>query len=647
MLKWSSRIARHRRASVALAAVLAALAVTTCTALASSAGTTATLMIAGVGRLLTIACPSSAQCTALEVNLTRGPGTEITFDPGHPDHPTTHVLPVPAEDVTGFSCPSTTVCAAVTASAAFAFNPQAPSAFASIPVPGAVGGNPAAVSGYGLLSLSCPTTTQCSALDYDGDVFAFSPLSGAPAVSSPLAPPFSMSALSCATATQCTAVGVEGEVTFNPQAPAVQSPTSLGLGLAPQMFSVSCPTTSQCVYNTGQGVTGFDPLTPSDTQSLGTEPVTAVSCASATACIGLDGARLVLMDPTSAGSERTLAVAPNTLNAVACQSVATCTAVANTGGQATTVSLAGAASTATISFTPYGEFSALDCISAALCVANGSAGIQTWNPEAPGSPRVIGAYPQYEGSIGTLSCPSAHQCTDSAGLGTFDPQSPKATADGHAKADTCPTTTQCSRVIENASVAKVETFNPHRPGKRSSRVLLNHPGLCHFAGDIVLCTTISGPTCPSTSQCTVIRTQIHGQTSALSFAPKGGGHVIGVSLPRLSALIGCPSVRECVGLAQHGTGEVTFDPEHPGSAKARHLPLFGGEAGACASRTLCIAVQQTQTFTDVLAFNPRTGAHAHLQPVGQPNATYDLASCPAPTECVLLGLDGQEVSFKP
>jgi hypothetical protein len=128
------------------------------------------------------------------------------------------------------------------------------------------------VVGYGDLSaVSCPSTTQCTALDGLEEV-TFDPITGTPnaAGTAPLAAggfTGSLSGLACLSATQCTAVGGHGTssniqgvvVSFDPAAPAGASPVIDPATSTPEaenspLNGVACTSASPCVAVASGGV---------------------------------------------------------------------------------------------------------------------------------------------------------------------------------------------------------------------------------------------------------------------------------------------------------------------------------------------------------------------------------------------------------
>ena len=235
-----------------------------------------------------VACPTTTQCTA-----TDGEGDETTFDPLAPGRPSA-VRVDPDPDVTAITCPSTAQCTLVgNEGEEISFDPAAPGA---PPAVGLTGGRP-------LTGVACPTTSQCTATGLHDEV-TFDPENASPPTPRPVTVERSgeLEAIACPAASQCTAVAGAGrgsspapsfdELGFDPASPGTPVPTLLAHGLpSPSVVDIACPSPGQCtaVFN-GEAVT-FDPAAPGVIA-----PTVAVigargarirlACAGASACAG-------------------------------------------------------------------------------------------------------------------------------------------------------------------------------------------------------------------------------------------------------------------------------------------------------------------------------------------------------------------------
>jgi hypothetical protein len=222
-----------------------------------------------------VACPSTTQCTAVDVA-----GDEVTFDPNSPRTPSRASID-PGRALYGLACPGATQCTAVDdLGSEVTFNPQSPGAPAARAID----------SGLGLSGVACPTATQCTAVDVAGDEVTFNPGSpGTPRIAR--IDPDAAVSVTCPTATECSAVDAVGkEVSFNPQSPRGASPTLLDP--SNQLNSIACRTATDCVAvdSAGQALEGDPRGTArwSVRQIAGGSPVAGVACPSPLECVAVD-----------------------------------------------------------------------------------------------------------------------------------------------------------------------------------------------------------------------------------------------------------------------------------------------------------------------------------------------------------------------
>lgn len=163
---------------------------------------------AGNGGFLAIACPSMTQCTAGDSN-----GNEVTFDPQteHVNRPGVTALNDGGLPV--LACPSATQCTIVGVSEEVTFDPQTG-------VPQGTADQGIDPHGEGPNDVSCPTFSQCTAIDQTSQAVTFDPLTGVrdaagvrPIKGYRHEPAYK---IACPTAAQCTAISGDDEVTFDP-----------------------------------------------------------------------------------------------------------------------------------------------------------------------------------------------------------------------------------------------------------------------------------------------------------------------------------------------------------------------------------------------------------------------------------------------
>jgi Divergent InlB B-repeat domain len=226
----------------------------------NAVGSPTVVTIDSGGDMMAIACPSTTQCTA--VSQVGGDGqtsaNEVTFNPNSPGSPTPVIIDTisGAGYVISVACASATQCTAVDLGGHEAtFNPETITPGSTTPV---------LVHSAHLNGIACPSTTQCTAVDGDGqEEITFNPNS--PGTPTPVnTPGFDQNSVACTSTSQCTIAGAGnngGQFTFNPNAPGTPTPVDFAgtAGLA----SVSCPSIDQCtgVNDIGQEVT-FNPALP-------------------------------------------------------------------------------------------------------------------------------------------------------------------------------------------------------------------------------------------------------------------------------------------------------------------------------------------------------------------------------------------------
>ncbi len=290
--------------------------------------------------------------------------------------------------------------------------------------------SPESVGGSGQFAraVACPTMSQCTAVDNQGEQVTFDPNAPGDPMSTTIDAGYALSGIDCPSKSQCTAVDNEGrEVTFDPAAPSAAHVTMVS---DTSLSSIACPSTSECVAvgNPTDSVVTFDPGNPQTTLVAGLDPsngLVAVACPSLTQCTAIDSlGREVTFDPAapgSAGPPTTLA-AGSRLQGVACPSTSQCTAVDNTGRQVTFNPTALGSPTYRVLAAGTWLWG-VACPADSQCTAIGESGETTFNPTEPSS-QMIGGPPA--GSRGGVACPSTAQCTAVVGSEevTFNPEQP-------------------------------------------------------------------------------------------------------------------------------------------------------------------------------------------------------------------------------
>lgn len=214
------------------------------------------IAIDGAGNSMSgVACPSASQCTAVD-----GHGREVTFDPSAQTSRSRALAPVSIEDdnlngkphaLNGVACPLPSQCTAVDGGGQeVTFDPQSPGA----PTPVEIDPNKTV---HKLGAVACPSRSQCTALDASGRAVTFDPRRRRPlgvVTIDPRAKNDASSAFACPSTKQCTATGADDftEVTFDPRSP--RTPTWFTIAQAVGgLVGVACPSVTQCTGVDAQG----------------------------------------------------------------------------------------------------------------------------------------------------------------------------------------------------------------------------------------------------------------------------------------------------------------------------------------------------------------------------------------------------------
>ncbi len=295
-------------------------------------------------------------------------------------------------------------------------------------------------SGHIIESVACPSATQCTGVDHDGNEVTFNPrtrtvnhagvknIDGGQLLAS----------VACPSKTECTAIQeTSDEVTFNPQTGVVNAAGLTTIDSGQTLFSVACPSAVQCsaVDSNGSEVT-FDPQTgvvngAGVADVDGAQDVYGLACLSKSKCVGVDGAgRVTTFDPKSGA---TYGVTPisggQALISVACPSASQCTAVPHSGDEVTFNPQTESVNSAGVKTVDSGEFeNSVACPSTTQCTAIDLGGREVTFDPGSGSVNARGVVP-LSSSGQAVACPLVYQCTavdESGNEVTFDPQPPRA-----------------------------------------------------------------------------------------------------------------------------------------------------------------------------------------------------------------------------
>lgn len=299
-------------------------------------------------------------------------------------------------------------------------------------------------SGVKMSSIACPASTQCTAVwaiegevhhETQGEILevTFNPLSlssahaaGISVIKGAGAEEIKVDGVSCPSLTQCTAIDHNAEeITFEPQNGTVVTDSVIDNHDGREMHGISCVSEAECVLVDLDGQESFDPQKPvlGGSYKFSGGFWTALTCVPAETCVAVGGAEIrggeELTFPPSTDTGSVDALSSAGLTGVSCPSAEQCTAVGNekTTGDALTFNPAqpGSPEPAAIDTGGAGLLEAIACPSSTQCTAVDALGRQvTFNPHTPGTPepsRIAGL-----GLVG-VACPSEEECVaiDEAG----------------------------------------------------------------------------------------------------------------------------------------------------------------------------------------------------------------------------------------
>jgi hypothetical protein len=345
--------------------------------------------IDGTNFIKSVSCPSTSLCVAIDT----GGNAMISTDPTAvtPTWSTPAAIDGTFQDISGVSCFSTSLCVASQGGGGGA----TPAGVVISTDPTAVTptwSTPADVDGWDVLTgVSCPSTSLCAAVDGAGHaVVSTDPTAGAPTWSAPTQIDSNgLEGVSCVYPSLCVAVDFSGEAVISTD-PTAATPTwsaPKDIDGSNNLRAVSCPSTSLCVAVDGSGnaVISTDPTAPTSTWSAskidGTNFLDGVSCPSISLCVAVDfdGHAVISTNPTAATPTWSTPAdidGTTALDEVSCASASQCVAV-DAQGQALTSTDPTAATptwTAAVDIDGTNSLAEVSCSSASLCVAVDDAG---------------------------------------------------------------------------------------------------------------------------------------------------------------------------------------------------------------------------------------------------------------------------------
>jgi hypothetical protein len=397
-------------------------------------GTLTPTTVENKGLLFRLACPAATQCTAVDQG-----GGEVTFNPQAPAPAT----PVKIDNegfnpLFGLACPTATQCTAVSGGGrAVTFNPQSPGTPTAVVVDRSPGGSVVGQN-EGIFGVSCGSITSCTAVDGNGQELTFNPQSpGKPKLvridaGAPLLD------ISCPLTTQCSAVDQHSEVTFNPLKPKPTKPKSvlkdIGIGIA----ALDCPTATQCTAVRADQRSTFNPRAfhmhkPQTIDPGSDEGISDIVCRSAHECVADDANGDAVTFDAASGKILRKAIkveVGESQIALACESGTLCTSVDNDGMMLSFQPLTGKPIARAKIDAPVGldapsgdsndELDGIACPTTKLCVAIDTLGnVVRFNPRSKhkATPKPVDAGHSLTG----IACPTSSECiaVDSAGRALF------------------------------------------------------------------------------------------------------------------------------------------------------------------------------------------------------------------------------------
>ena len=148
--------------------------------------------------------------------------------------------------------------------------------------------------GQSVSAVACPSTTQCTAVDYVGHEVTFNPASPGKPTPVTVDAGQQLNGVACASTSKCTAVDFSGgEVTFNPVSPGKPKPAAIRSDA--YLLAVACPSASQCTAVRGRkppsGDVRPDRARHADPGHGRHDNLDTIACASTSQCTAFDSGR--------------------------------------------------------------------------------------------------------------------------------------------------------------------------------------------------------------------------------------------------------------------------------------------------------------------------------------------------------------------
>jgi hypothetical protein len=596
---------------------------------------------------------------------------------------TTPDSPLSVGDLRGISCPSPTLCVAVSPAWTNGINYQ--TIGEAVVYANGTWTEPIEVDpSGGLNAISCPTTAFCMAVGDNGAAISYTNGIWSPPTTVE-EPPTSILEVTCASPAFCVATDSRGH-------PIIYSNGAWGAPAGISLTAISCPAAGSCVGvdNSGNAYT-YSSSAWSPGQNIdGTNRLTGVSCPTTNFCVATDVAGNALSDSNNAWSAPTSVNATCTsttlnhytcLGPVACASASFCMATGpggygpNTTWQYSSFVFNGSSwSTGpTVSepqLTGYGGFGvpvyALSCPTAGFCataLGNSETAIYSsgqWSPEP--------VWLQYFGDIGVSCAAGSTSCEaiDSSGFaaafdnGAWGTPTTAETVSSPVSVS-CPTTSFCMAVDINGNVlsesngawsAPTQVDTVDQPSSiscptvsfcmvsgYSGNVVRYSGGVWSAPEEIDSSATnqqIDSVSCGSPTSCVAV------DASGNAFTYSNGTWSGPTDIDGKTAIsdVSCPSASFCAAVDSKGNAIIYSNgawaaPE----AAAVFNGSFSTPSISCPSSNICVETGNSGDGTDAATYYygawsaPSAVADVEQNTNGWPN----MLSCPTVNYCVALG----------
>jgi hypothetical protein len=597
------------------------------------------------------------------------------------------------------ACPSTTLCVAVGAGAPFGHDVIPNVIVSSDPTAGTGSWSPYNLpaaedpENTPLVSVSCPTTSFCAAVDWDKIVTSTDPTGGASAWTVTSAPVDWLTSISCPSANLCV-VGTDGDdqgLLTSTDPTGGTSAWTFSSMYGDYFTSMSCPSVNLCVALVSSGVwTSSDPAGGASTwtatvSDLGspTGDFSELSCPTTMFCAAVDthGNAVTSTNPVDPAAWSALenidppdsqlgGLVPQLLS-ISCPSATFCMAADDLGNVVYSTNPAGGAGDWTASDLnsvldsaeqAHSWLTALDCLSATSCIGLDQSGDEATSTDPTGGPTswTVTTSPLVPYAMEGISCPTTSLCVavDGVSENTGSPGAVVVSTDPAAagswivvpgalpsssSAISCPSTTLCVVVDQAGDI--VTSTDP--TGGAAAWVAVPAVDPNKFGFTAISCPTVTLCVATDGTGDILTSTDPTGGASAWS-APE---HVIGVAE---FDSISCATASMCLAAGVGGHNEGDGEPD--GLLATSSDPTAGAPAwsvtdvapgagpmtsATCPSATMCLALNQWYVYEsndpsgglDAWSFSaPGSGTDF--------NTLLDALTCPSTSFCVVADVDG-------